>query len=271
MSRPTVAIVGLGQIGGSFAAALTKRRLARVIGVTRRAETAARARRMGILSEAGTDLRAISDADVVVLATPVRTLLRQIPEIVPLVSRGAVLTDVGSTKTDIVAAFRRARPAAAVVAGHPMAGNERAGLDGCDERLFDRRPWVLIGDRREGIPLERLVIGVGARPLWMKSPRDHDLKVARVSHIPYLLAYALMGTPEDSVRVCGNSFRDATRVAKSDPDMVLDFLLTNRGPIRRSARELAKNLERLLRMIDRGDAAALRKALAKARERRGRI
>ena len=89
---------------------------------------------------------------------------------------------------------------------------------------------MLIGDRRAGAPLERLVAGVGARPLWMKSPRDHDLKVARVSHIPYLLAYALMGTPEDSVRVCGNSFRDATRVAKSDPDMVLDFLLTNRDP-----------------------------------------
>jgi prephenate dehydrogenase len=271
MSRPTVAIVGLGQIGGSFAAALTKRRLARVVGVTRRAETAARARRMGILAEAGTDLRAISDADVVVLATPVRTLLRQIPEVAPLVSRKAILTDVGSTKTDIVEALRRARPAAAVVAGHPMAGNERTGLDGCDEQLFEKRPWVLIGDRRKGALLERLVVGVGARPLWMKSPRDHDLKVARVSHIPYLLAYALMETPEASIRVCGNSFRDATRVAKSDPDMVLDFLLTNRDPIRRSARELTKNLEGLLRLIDRGDVAGLRKALSRARERRSRI
>jgi prephenate dehydrogenase len=271
MNRPTVAIVGLGQIGGSFAAALTKHRLARVVGVTRRAETARRARRMGILSEAGTDLRAISDADVVVLATPVRTLLRQIPEVAPLVSRRAILTDVGSTKTDIVAAFRRARPAASIIAGHPMAGNERAGLDGCDERLFEQRPWVLIGDRRAGALLERLVTGVGARPLWMKSPRDHDLKVARVSHIPYLLSYALMGTPEDSIRVCGNSFRDATRVAKSDPDMVLDFLLTNRDPIRKSARELTKNLEGLLRLIDRGDVPGLRRALSRARERRSRI
>jgi len=271
MSRPIVAIIGLGQIGGSFAAALTRRRLARVVGVTRRAETARRARRMGILAEAGTDLRAITEADVVVLATPVRTLLGQIPVVAPLVSPHAVLTDVGSTKADIVAAFRKARPRAAVVAGHPMAGNERTGLDGCDERLFEKRPWVLIGGRREGALLERLVAGVGARPLWMKNPRDHDRKVARVSHIPYLLAYALMGTPEDSIRVCGNSFRDATRVAASDPDMVLDFLLTNRGPIRRSARELTKNLEGLLRRIDQGDVAGLRKALSRARERRARI
>jgi prephenate dehydrogenase len=271
MSRPTVAIVGLGQIGGSLAAALSKRRLARVVGITRRSETASRARRMGILAEAGTDLAAVSDAEIVVLATPVRTLLRQIPQVAPLVSKGSILTDVGSTKTDIVDEFRRAKPAATVVAGHPMAGNERAGLDGCDPQLFDDRPWVLIGDRRKALLLERLVAGIGARPLWMKNPRDHDLKVARVSHIPYLLSYALMGTPEESVRVCGNSFRDATRVAASDPDMVLDFLLTNRGPIRRSAGEMRRRLDALLRSIDRGDAAGLRRKFARAREFRSRI
>jgi prephenate dehydrogenase len=277
MSRPTVAIVGLGQIGGSFAAALTKRRLARVVGITRRAETAARARRMGILAEAGTDLAAVSEADVVVLATPVRTLIRQIPEVVPLMRPRKLLTDVGSTKTEIMQAFRRARPKSPVLGGHPMAGNERAGLDGVDPNLFESRPWVLVSSIHD-IPgtspafsgFGKLVEAVGAKPLWIRE-KDHDLKVARVSHIPYLLSYALMGTPEESVRVCGNSFRDATRVAKSDPDMVLDFLLTNRGPIRRSARELTKHLERLLRMVDRGDAAGLRKALSRARERRGRI
>jgi prephenate dehydrogenase len=277
MSRPTVAIVGLGQIGGSFAAALTKRRLARVVGITRRAETAARARRMGILAEAGTDLAAVSEADVVVLATPVRTLIRQIPEVVPLMRPRKLLTDVGSTKTEIMQAFRRARPKSPVLGGHPMAGNERAGLDGVDPNLFESRPWVLVSSIHD-IPgtspafsgFGKLVEAVGAKPLWIRE-KDHDLKVARVSHMPYLLSYALMGTPEESVRVCGNSFRDATRVAKSDPDMVLDFLLTNRGPIRRSARELTKHLERLLRMVDRGDAAGLRKALSRARERRGRI
>ena len=271
MAIPTVAIVGLGQIGGSFAAALTNRGLARVVGVTRRTETVKRALEMKILAEAGTDLKMISKADVVVLATPVRTLLRQIPEVAPLVRRNAILTDVGSTKTEILEAFRGAASAATVVAGHPMAGNERAGLDGCDERVFHDRPWVLIGERRKAALLERLVEGVGARPFWMKSPEDHDLKVARVSHIPYLLAYALMGTPVDAIRVCGNSFRDATRVAASDPDMVLDFLLTNRGPIRKSARELVERLEDLVRKIAGGDAAALRRALVRARDLRSRI
>ena len=271
MTLPTVAIVGLGQIGGSFAAALTKRGLARVIGVTRRRSTADRALEMGILEEAGTDLDEIGAADIVVLATPVRTLLRQIPEVASRVRRGAILTDVGSTKSGILEALRSARSPATVVAGHPMAGNERAGLDGCDDKVFENRPWVLIGDRLKAHRLEQLVAGVGARPFWMKSPRDHDLKVARVSHIPYLLAYALMGTPLDAIRVCGNSFRDATRVAASDPDMVMDFLLTNPGPIRRSAKELQARLEKLLRLIDRGDAAALRKTLVRARELRGKL
>ena len=266
-----VAIVGLGQIGGSLAAALTKRKLAKVVGVTRRPETVERALRMKILAQTGTDLKAISSADVVVLATPVRTLLGQIAEVAPLVRKGAILTDVGSTKKDIVDTLLGASCPGTIIAGHPMAGNERAGLDGCDPDLFVDRPWVLIGDRRRGAPLERLVTAVGARPLWMKEPLDHDTKVAQVSHIPYLIAYALMGTPETSIRVCGNSFRDATRVAASEVDMVLDFLLTNRGPIRKSAQDFMARLEELLQFIDRGDASRLRKALLRARALRSRI
>jgi len=275
MRLPTVAIVGLGQIGGSLAAALTKRRLARVRGVTRRAETVRRALRMGILAEAGTDLSAVSTADVVVLATPVRTLLRQIPAVVPLARRDALLTDVGSTKADVLSAFRRAKPRAAAVGGHPMAGNERAGLDGCDPDLFENRPWVLIplrpADRPRGRVLERLVGAVGARPVWMEDPHVHDLTVARISHVPYLLAYALTGQPDGALRVAGNSFRDATRVALSDLDMCLDFLLTNRGPIRRAAGELIARLRELVRMVGRSDEEALRRAMAAARRRRERL
>jgi prephenate dehydrogenase len=270
--KPTVAIVGLGQIGGSLAAALTRRRLARVTGATRREETARRALRMGIVAEAGTDLRAAGSADVVVLATPVRTLLRQIPLVAPLAAPGAVLTDVGSTKYDVLEAFRRSAPRAAVVGGHPMAGNEKAGLDGCDPDLFENRPWVLIpgpgAHRRACRTLEDLVAGVGARPVWMDDPARHDLTVARVSHVPYLLAYALMEQPGKELHVAGNSFRDATRVAMSDPDMVLDFLLTNRGPVARAAGELAARLRDLARLVNRGDEKRLRRRMEKALGRR---
>jgi prephenate dehydrogenase len=156
-----------------------------------------------------------------------------------------------------------------------MAGNERAGLDGTDPHLFENRPWVLIparaSDRKPGALLERLVREVGARPRWMEDPLDHDLKVARVSHIPYLLSYALLGTAGDAIRVCGNSFRDATRVAASDVDMVLDFLLTNRRPIRKAAGELQERLRRLVGAIARGDDRTLRTLMSRARARRLRI
>jgi prephenate dehydrogenase len=92
-----------------------------------------------------------------------------------------------------------------------------------------------------------------------------------VSHVPYLLAYALMGTEEEAIRVAGNSFRDATRVALSDPDMVLDFLLTNPGPIGKAARRLIGRLRGLTARIEAGDAAGLRAELSKARDRRARL
>ncbi len=273
--RPTVAVVGLGQIGGSLAAALTRRRMARVVGVTRREETVRRAVRMGIVSAAGTDLEAVSRADVTVLATPVRNILRQIPEAARLAPPGAVLTDVGSTKAEIMEAFRLSAPRAAVVAGHPMAGNEKAGLDGCDPDLFENRPWVLIpgpgAGRRARRLLEGLVTGVGARPIWMADPAEHDLAAARVSHVPYLLAYALMELPWRDLRMAGNSFRDATRVALSDPVMVLDFLLTNRGPLRRAARELAARLAALSALAWRGGEKGLLKRLKRALLRRRRL
>jgi prephenate dehydrogenase len=154
MTLPTVAIVGLGQIGGSFAAALTKRGLARVIGVTRRPATAKRALEMGILEEAGTDLDEIGAAEVVVLATPVRTLLRQIPEVASRVRRDAILTDVGSTKAEILDALRASRSRATVVAGPSHGGQRTGGTRRLRRQGVRNRPWVLIGDRLKATRLE---------------------------------------------------------------------------------------------------------------------
>jgi prephenate dehydrogenase len=246
-----------------------------VVGVTRRAATARRALSLGLVAEAGTDPSLADGADVLVLATPVRTLLRQVPAFAARLAPGGVLTDVGSTKTEVVRAFRALpSPGPALVAGHPMAGNERAGLDGVDPGLFRGRPWVLIparpADRRRAGGLEGLVRGVGARPLWMADPLDHDRKVADVSHVPHLLAYALMGAPEGSIRVCGGSFRDATRVAASDVDMVLDFLLTNPA-LAAAAGGLEARLRILVRLLRRKDGPGLRRLLDQARHRRAQI
>ncbi len=248
-----VAVVGLGQIGSSLAAALKRRRLARVIGISRRRATIREALRRRIIDATGDFDR----ADIVVLATPVRTLMSQLRPIAARMKPGAILTDVGSTKEAIVRAARGLR----FVPGHPMAGSERAGIAGCDPDLFVGRPWVLLpGPGRDEIA--RLVRGVGAKPAFLESAAEHDRIVAECSHLPHLMAYALMGLGADP-RYTGGSFRDATRVAISDIDMVLDFLVTNRhlkGVVRRFARELMR--------LAGADEAALRKALVRAHDRR---
>ena len=100
--------------------------------------------------------------------------------------------------------------------------------------------------------------------LWIKRPEDHDEVVARISHVPYLLATALMEQPDRALRVAGPSFRDATRVARSDTRMVLDFLLTNPGPIRKAAEETARRLRSLARQVAEGDEVSVRRRLKRA-------
>ncbi len=251
-----VAIIGLGQIGASLAAALKKRRLARVVGISRRPATVREALQRRLIDEAGD----VDTADVVVLATPVRTLISQLKPAARRMKRGAILTDVGSTKEAIVHAAKGLR----FVPGHPMAGSEKAGIAGCDPDLFVGRPWVLLpGPGRDVIA--RLVRGVGAKPVFLASAAEHDRIVAECSHLPHLMAYALMGLGAD-LRYTGGSFRDATRVALSDVEMVLDFLLTNRH-LRPVARRLARELMRLAS----SDARSLRLALRRARDRRSSL
>ena len=247
-----VAVIGLGQIGSSLAAALKKRGLAHVIGISRRPSTVREALKRRIIDGAGD----VERADVVVLATPVRTLISQLIPVATRMKRGAILTDVGSTKEAVV----RAAPGIRFVPGHPMAGSEKAGIAGCDADLFVGRPWVLLpGPGRDVVA--RLVRAVGAKPVFLRSAAEHDRIVAECSHLPHLIAYALLRIGD--ARYTGGSYRDATRVALSDVDMVLDFLVTNRR-LRPVVRRFARELSRLAG----ADERTLRNAMRRARARR---
>ena len=226
-----------------------------------------------IVTRAGRNLDAISEADVVVLATPVRTILKQIPEVAKRMRPGAILTDTGSTKTPILKAMRSRGRKFTAIAGHPLAGHEQSGLDACDPDLFVDRPWILLpsGMRKKVRPLERLLRGIGAKPTWMGDAGAHDLALARISHLPHLLAYGLSELPGKDLPLAGPSFRDATRVALSDVEMVLDFLMTNPGPLARSVRELEARIRELSRRIKKGDAAGLRRMMLAARRKRSRL
>jgi len=242
-SDMTVVIVGLGLMGGSMSLALRGHADApRLVGVVRSRQSMEMARELNVVDEVTTDLiGAVAEADMVILATPVRTLIRQIEHIGPHLRPDTVVLDLGSTKRAICEALAHLPDGVQPVGGHPMCGKEKAGLAHAEATLYQGATFVLC-------PLERtadwalhmaldLVHRVGARPLIL-DPSHHDRLVATISHLPYLLAAALVGTThrvaqEDSRvwQVAASGFRDTSRLASSDVKMMLDILLTNRETV----------------------------------------
>ena len=238
-------------MGASLGAALRKRGIARVIGISRREEVARRAVELGAADEATTDLSRAREADIVVLATPVRAIIETLRR-VPL-GPGAILTDIGSTKGEIM----RAAAGLPFVGGHPMAGGERGGVEACDPDLFVNAPYLIVGDRDGRV--RAIAEGAGARPIDLPDAETHDRLVAANSHVPYLVAYALRETGR--AEFAGPSFRDATRVASSHPDMVADFLLTNGPAIGEAAGAFRAAFDELVQIVRQGDESALRRRI----------
>ena len=276
-----VTIVGLGLMGGSLAAALTARRACRrVVGVARREETVTQALAMGGIHEGTCHLaEGIGGADVVVLATPVRAIIKLIGEIGPLLPPGCLLTDVGSTKQAVVQAMQALPPHVQPVGGHPMCGKETAGLSAADSSLYEGATYVLTPLARtsdDALALAReMAQAVGARPLLLDAP-CHDALVAAISHLPYLLAVGLVATAErlanDTVwEVAASGFHDTSRLAASDEAMMLDILLTNQTAVRQMLARFQDQLAGLAHLLETGDEAGLHAAMTAAAQRRRRL
>ncbi|MBN1285148.1 MAG: chorismate mutase [Anaerolineae bacterium] len=252
-----VTIVGLGLIGGSLALAL-RDQVAHLAGVDADPRTVALALERGVTHAATTGLaEGVRDADIVVLAAPVRANLAIIEQIGPLLKEGCILMDVGSSKTDVCSAMRKLPAHVIAVGGHPMAGKETAGLKAADGDLFVDRPFVLCGVRH-GIPrlVEALVRATGAFPLPLE-PERHDRLAAAISHVPYLLSVALVRmvaqvslTDPWVWTLAATGFGDVSRVAASDATMMEDILVTNRAPVVELATLARTALDELIAAID---------------------
>ncbi|KAF0244545.1 MAG: prephenate [Planctomycetota bacterium] len=261
----TVAIVGLGQIGGSIGMALVKRRLSRrVIGIDNDAGTRRRAMSRLACHETG-PLEAIREAGIVILAAPAREIVRMAQRVMALAHPDALITDVGSTKRAIQEAYRRA---ARFVPGHPLCGTERAGIEAADPELFAGAKWVLAEDiSSQDATMSRFVLALGARPLIVDS-RLHDRAIAYSSHLPYVLALLLSRGAvrrKDHAFLAAGSFRSATRVAAQPPAMGLDMLITNRFNISREVATMARNLARVAGYLREGNEPALRRLVEEGR------
>jgi len=271
LTDSSVSIVGLGLMGGSLAGAL-RGRCREVVGLARRPETVAQALAAKLIDRGSTELAAgVQAADIVVLATPVRTILRQLAEIGPLLPNGCLLLDLGSTKTQITAAMEKLPPHVQPLGGHPMCGKELAGIEAADPDLYRGSTFILCPLERtspEALALgQELACAAGAKPLVLNAERQ-DFLVGTVSHLPYLLACGLIGTADATTsadpaawEIIAGGFRDTSRVAGSDVSMMTDILLTNQTQVLKAVQTFQQQLERLAQMVETGNENALKSML----------
>jgi len=254
-----VAIVGVGLIGGSLGMAMRKRALARrVVGIGRRQSSLERALALGAIDEATLDIRAgVADAELTILATPVGKMVRLAGAAKPSLSRGSLLTDVGSTKARLVRELEQlAGDAFRYVGSHPMAGSEKRGVQEASGDLFDGALCFLTPtartERRALEALTELWQALGAR-VRITDPAEHDRVVAYASHLPHLVAAALVNvTTPDAMTCVGAGFRDTTRVASGAPRLWADVCLQNRERILEAVENFASEVRTLRDILARG-------------------
>ena len=220
----------------------------------------------------GTRLEGIVDADIVILATPVRTIVDQLNEIAPTLWPGTIVMDMGSTKGEVCAALDLLPAHVQPIGGHPMTGKETAGFEAAEPNLYRNATWVLSPLPRttpDTVALAtELVEAVGARPVVL-TPERHDRLVAAISHLPFLAASALvhttkeMGEEDPAVwQLAAGGFRDTSRVAASDTRMFLDILMTNQPAVLAQLENYIGQLNNLRDLLEDHDEAALATKLA---------
>ena len=277
-----IALIGTGLVGASLGLALRPLEgVTAVVGYDRSAEELAVALRLGAVDTDAPSARdAAAGADVVVLAVPVSAIAEVAADIAGVLSQGAILTDVASVKGPVVDALRAVTPAGVhVVGGHPMAGSHEAGAAHASGDLFVGATYLLTPtvdtDPEAYRVLHGLVTRIGARPLAV-DPAHHDALVAVVSHLPQLAATTLMNLAADRARrehaglllLAAGGFRDATRVAASNPDLWLDICAENRDAIVAVLDDYRERIGELRSIVALGDETNLRRTLADARAAR---
>lgn len=279
-----VVIFGVGLIGGSFALALDRFNGAKhIVGVGRSRATLERAVQLGVIDEYTDDpVGAVRGADLVMVAAPVAQTEAILQAIQPAVGLRCVVTDAGSTKSDVVAVARRALGGkfAQFVPAHPIAGKEQSGVEAADATLFDGKRCILTPEHETaGHCIERV------REMWERcgavvsdmSAAQHDQVFAAVSHLPHVLSFALVAAiarEEDAALKfahAGGGFRDFTRIAASSPEMWRDICLSNRDAILRELDGYEAELHRLRRLLAAGDGAGLAEAFELSRQARSQL
>jgi prephenate dehydrogenase len=277
----TVAIVGVGLIGGSIGLALRERKLARqIVGIGRRQNSLDAARKIGAIDQGVTSLSAgVADAQLIVVATPVDTIAERIVQATTAAQPNCLITDAGSTKESIVAtvdaalASRRSGPR--FVGSHPLAGDHRTGPEHARADMFDGR-LVVVTPSNETRPAAVTEIGgfwesLGANVVTM-TPAKHDAALAVTSHLPHVVAIALAAsTPAEFLQLTASGWRDTTRIAAVDAKIWQPIFTANRQRLLDALDVFHQNLDKLRNCLEHGDNETLIATLeAAAKKRRDR-
>jgi prephenate dehydrogenase len=274
-------LIGCGLMGGSFALALKRAGLVkRVVGYSKSPSTTERARQMGVIDvEAPSALLAVSGADIVLLAVPVSATEATFKAIRHLVGPNTLIMDVGSTKRDVVDAARRVLRdnVGSFVPCHPITGKEVSGVEHADVDLYAGKQVILTPiERTFTVQLQKatdLWTALGCHVLKM-SPQAHDAAYAAVSHLPHLIAFALINGitgqehGKDYMSLAGPGFRDFTRIAASDPKMWRDILIANREELLAQSKIFQETLQSLEQLISTSSGDVLEVLIEKASETR---
>lgn len=285
MEQTKLAIIGVGLIGGSLGLCL-KDKLGDKIFVTGLCRSEASMRRsmaLGAVDLATSDLAAVvSDADIVYLSPPVLQIVPMVKKILPFLKSGAILTDAGSTKQFIWQELKKILPPDIYyVAGHPMTGREKSGVEAADKNLFKGKAYVIAEDT--GAPPEAKeklmnILRLTEANFLEIDIAKHDRCASIISHVPHLTAAALVTLLNDAgddldscLKLVGGGFKDTTRIASSNADMWADICMTNGEAISTHLRDLQGILGKVIEAIDAHDRQAVHDYFSKSKARRDKI
>lgn len=272
-----IAIIGLGLIGGSIGLALKRAELkdVTIVGTARTRDTLRGAKRLGAIDDdAPTPADAVKDARLVIVAAPILATKHIFEEIAPVLAEGAVVTDVGGTKANVMRWASELLPRHAYfVGGHPMAGKETSGIEAADGDLFRDKTWVIVPSVDAPETAVQTALGIvricGANATFMDA-QEHDSYVAAISHLPLTLSSALFSVAFGSqawpelASLASSGFRDTTRLASGSPEMAHDIAISNRDNLLHWLDRFQEELARFRSVIAAGESAQLIETFARA-------
>ncbi len=273
-----VAIIGIGMMGGSLAMAIKKYGLAQeVIGVSKQQASLDKAIEKKAIDKGFLEIpEAVRNADLVVLATPVESIIKLLPTINPHLKRGCIVTDLGSAKVEIVETTQKALSNPSFFVGsHPLVGSHQEGIEFAKAELFENAICIMTPTAQtHQMPqrkIEQLWTTLKCQVKYL-SAEKHDEILAAISHLPHVLAYALIETiPPTSLEFATQGLKDMTRIAASSPQMWNDICMVNSRNVLQNLDELVKNLSFLRNAIVNQDRKALMYHFTKAQEKRNQL